>query len=410
MDYTKYKYNKNARYNVEILKTQWFLWLDDALFKAVPKGRRAGLTTGGIFYSALNKDFRIRKNTHLLWADTTIQNCWLYYNEKLRPLLNFLNVKHTIDKKNSTVEFNDSLIQFRGFSRPENWEGHNYDIIIVNEAGINFKNLDAWQTTIHPMLLDNSKSEAVLIGTPKGMNGFATLAKSTLFKSFQYSTYDNHKIPFAKIKQLEESIPKKLVRQEIYGDFVRDVGALVEADWLKYYTHREHDRYDIIVLGVDLAISTNENADFTAVVTLGIRGDNLYIIDVDRIKTGLGHIDFIKEKYKKFKAHTIGIETNNFQQYLANEMNRQGYPIQNVVSTKDKETRFYPVAKQFELGNVYINTQFLDKKEMINGEEINPFIAELLTFPTTDKSPDMLDALSIAYMLSNNTINWSYYE
>lgn len=396
-------------YKIRLLKTQRYLYDDDSLYKAAAMGRRAAKTSGGFLYCVIDKDIKIRKNCNILWGDTTISNCKQYAKSKLIPLLNYLGVKYHFDKSEMTIEYNNNLLQFRGASQPKNWEGFGYDIILLNEAGIILKNMDLWNQTISPMLFDNPNSEVLALGTPKGYNGFQTFSNFPNVKLFNYSSYDNEKLDKQKIDELKSMIPKILIEQEIYGHFVQGVGSLVKQENIIYYKHTENYKYDMIVAGVDLAISVDDKSDYTAIAIIGVLDDIIHIIDVERIKTELGHEHFIIDKYKKYGSQTIGIESNQFQKYLTNILQKKEIPVIPIYSTKDKETRFYPVAKKFEDKKVLINSAILDKKELIDGELQSAFIYELLRFPTIQRD-DTIDALSIAYTVSNKTINWSYYD
>ncbi|MCB0703000.1 MAG: phage terminase large subunit [Candidatus Kapaibacterium sp.] len=138
----------------------------------------------------------------------------------------------------------------------------------------------------------------------------------------------------------------------------------------------------------DLAISTNEKADFTVIsVFVKDKDKNLIILDLVREKIlPSRHIELIRELYEKYKPMQIGIETVQYQASLFHNLSNLGLPVTKLVPKKDKVSRALPLAAKIEAGKVYFNKSINCLAEIEN---------ELLNFPNA-KHDDIVDTLSYA--------------
>jgi len=199
-------------------------------FKIVAKGRRFGLTKGAA------NDFILKglegKFKRGLWVDTVIANIDRYVERYFIPHLK--NLPETLwrwRKQEKILEIGKSYIDFRGADRPENIEGFGYDKLFVNEAGIVLKDEYLWNSAIKPMLWDY-KPQAVIGGTPKGMGIFHELAErgkdpnQTDYKFFHFTSYDNPFLDHELLRQDIKVMPERVVRQEIYAEFLEDTGVV----------------------------------------------------------------------------------------------------------------------------------------------------------------------------------------
>ena len=155
---------------------------------------------------------------------------------------------------------------------------------------------------------------------------------------------------------------------------------------------------------VDLAISKNLTADFTAMVMVGVNTEGHWFIPeiifgrFDPTET----IDQIFYLYTKYKPITVGIETTAFQaaikHFLLEQMPKRNifFSIKELKAEKKKELRISQLQPRFNAGTIWFvwDTQF-SKPEWLNELEL-----ELDTFtPTGMKTglhDDLLDGL--AYM------------
>lgn len=142
-----------------------------------------------------------------------------------------------------------------------------------------------------------------------------------------------------------------------------------------------------IAMGVDLALSLKQGADYTALVVIA-RDEfgKLYVLDAVRERadfpTALSLIRLMADKWKPQK---IGIEQVAYQAVVVQELLRNTtLPIRGITPDRDKMTRAQPVALRYEQGlisHAALPSWFED---------------ELLAFPQGEHD-DCVDALVYAY-------------
>jgi predicted phage terminase large subunit-like protein len=163
-------------------------------------------------------------------------------------------------------------------------------------------------------------------------------------------------------------------------------GAMFKRQWLtKGAVPRAGAR---IAMGVDLALSLKQSADYTAIVVIA-RDElgKLYVLDAVRERCDFPTaLQLIKDMAAKWKPAQIGIETVAFQAVVVQELLRTTtLPIRGITPDRDKVTRAQPLALRYEQGMVShaIGLQ-------------SWFESELLSFPQSEHD-DGVDALVYAY-------------
>jgi predicted phage terminase large subunit-like protein len=172
--------------------------------------------------------------------------------------------------------------------------------------------------------------------------------------------------------------------------YLNDISAMMEGnvfrrEWFKYYTSMP----DSVTwkMGVDLASSEKERADFTARVIIGVDyKNNVYVESVKRDKMDSGHGQFVIDGANAYPGISrIVIENNQFQSALVQELLKTtSLPVIGKRTDVDKVTRARAVAARYESGKVFHH-------ESLRG---SPFEVELLSFPKGHD--DMVDALGNA--------------
>ena len=140
-------------------------------------------------------------------------------------------------------------------------------------------------------------------------------------------------------------------------------------------------------MGVDLATSERQEADYTARVTIAEDEDlNVYILSVVREKRATGHRNFVIDGAAVYpQIERILIENNQFQSALVQDLlNTTRLPVIGKRSDVDKVTRARAVAARYESGKVFHH-------QSLEGSD---FEIELLQFPKGHD--DMIDALGLA--------------
>lgn len=168
-------------------------------------------------------------------------------------------------------------------------------------------------------------------------------------------------------------------------------GNVFRREWFQYFDDLPEDLTYTIRMGVDLASSEKERADFTARVVVAEDGDfNQYVLSVVRDKRESGHREFVLDGWYAFPAMSrVIIESQQFQSTLIKDLlDSSPIPVVGRKADVDKVTRARACAARYEGHKVYHH------RRLQGGE----FEQELLSFPKGHD--DMVDALGYAMDLA----------
>lgn len=286
-------------------------------------------------------------------------------------------------------------IEFWSLDNPDAGRGRKYATVVVDEAAM-VRNLDdAFENNIRPLLAD-FKGDFWALSTPKGSNYFETLfrrgdpashQREPDWASFQMPTWVNPYIPPEEVEAMRAGMPRLSFLQEIEAQFVSFAGTFIKAEHIRTGQPPAGLR---LYQGVDLAISMKENADYTAIVTVGVdESGRVWIVDAERRRVGFrGALDFIKEKASRWSPDSIAIEAVQYQAAVVEELLRStDLPVTHVKPDKDKLTRAQGLITRYENGLVW-------HSEMLPRE----FVEEMLSFGPDCEHDDFVDAAVYAYM------------
>ena len=165
-------------------------------------------------------------------------------------------------------------------------------------------------------------------------------------------------------------------------------------EYFKYYDKAPSRREMNIYTTVDLAISQKANADYSAIVTVGVNSSgHWFVLDVEYGRYDpTTTMDAIFCAVRKWEPLSVGIENvayqSALQHFLEREMPKRGtfFRITPLKAEKKKELRIDTLQPRFAVGTVWFkrNASWLDKLE-----------SELLAYPH-GAHDDVIDAL--AYM------------
>jgi predicted phage terminase large subunit-like protein len=164
------------------------------------------------------------------------------------------------------------------------------------------------------------------------------------------------------------------------------VGVLFKVEWLQYVDDLPENLN--IYQGWDLAISTQETADYTACMTIGIdEGKGIYLLDLYRDRLGFpSQTKAIKAQaeHLPWRPRYIAIESNAYQRAAAQHL--QAVSLLPVVESKavgDKTMRIQGMSPYFETGRM---------KLWRGMRGLDAFVSEFVNFPYGSHD-DTLDAL-----------------
>lgn len=324
---------------------------------------------------------------------TDFEKRWAEAKQFFAPILADANA----DKFQMRLQGSDATWDWYGLHRYDGARGNRYALALVDEAA-HSPNLErAWIDVIRPTLADY-RGGAWFASTPfygSYFNDKLCMRDDEAWAQFHYPTRTNPYIHTDEIEAMKKDMPSIIFQQEIMADLVVTAGARLKREWIKY---GEAPEGASISFGVDLAISTKTDADFSAIAVTAKHGDNLYVVDVVRIKDSFNAtIETIKSLASKYNPFIITIEAVQYQAAMVQELIRTTtLPIKSARPTKDKVTRFIPVEGKYEHGYVHHSRHL-----------IRDFEDELLTFPN-GAHDDMCDAL--AYSLAGHSQNFFAFQ
>lgn len=322
-----------------------------------------------------------------------------YYEEAWNAAVRILApiTRRKQDQKKRLTLINGAVFECWDLEDPDAGRSRKYGKVIVDEAAKVVKLKDAWEQGILPTLADYG-GNAWFLSSPKGFNFFKTLwdrgdhvpgnekARAD-WKSWIFDSYANPHIAREEIDKIAGEMPELVRQQEILGRFVDLSGASVHREWVRYGEF-PHLLPHSIAIGVDLAISLNDMAAWTAIVVLARVSDGrCYVLSVKRFRLPFHAIlREIQRAAKEWSPDVIGIESNQFQAAVVQELLRTtNLPVRGITVNKDKLVRFQPILARYEQGLVY-HVPGLPPE----------FEEELFAFPMGEFK-DMCDALGLAY-------------
>lgn len=279
---------------------------------------------------------------------------------------------------------NGARMDWYGLHRFDGVRGNKYHLALVDEAA-HARNLEeAWTQAIRPALTDY-KGGAWFMSTPKGHNYFKKLCDNhTTRDTWSFHQRPSVENPYLDPGEIEEArldMSSQIFAQEYLAQFISLQGSRVKREWLQYGATPEGT--STVALGVDLAISQKEDADFTTIVATAKHGDKYYIIDVRRFRGTFNQTqEAIKQMAAKWSPFVIQIEATQYQAAVVQELIRTTtLPVKATYPNKDKVMRFATIEGKFEHGHVVL-VPGLPRE----------FEDELLAFPYADHD-DQVDAL-----------------
>jgi predicted phage terminase large subunit-like protein len=284
-----------------------------------------------------------------------------------------------------------------GLYRSDAARGNKYARVLVDEAAHSTDLEYAWKMVIRPTLMDY-KGDAYFGSTPNGKNFYYILEQNAASQPDWYcqhgTTYDNPYIETAEVDAYKNSMASAEYQQEILAEYIDMAGARVKREWLRYIDTIPEGC--TIYVGVDLAISQREEADYTAIVVTAHHPDGTIYVPyaIRRKATFHETLQLIKSVADQWRPSMIAIESVAYQQSVIQELIRTtNLPVQGVNVVRDKISRFFPVEGKIEHGHVVLS------------RSLDPaFESELLSFPQGEHD-DYVDAFVHSVNAADNQIS-----
>lgn len=358
--------------------------MDPARFRVLVCGRRWGKTRLGAAL-ALRAGLEGKR---VWWVAPTYSISGIAW-EQVRAMARPLGA--TAIESTRTLRLpSGGFVAFKSADNPDNLRGEGLDFLVMDEA--DFVARRVWEEVLRPALADR-KGKALIISTPNVEGGwFHELVQrgqgeDLEVRAWQLPSWTNPHLDPEEIDAARGTLPAIVFRREFGAEFVSAAGALLRREWIRVAEPPDRGDLDVAV-GVDLAISTKDGADWTAAVALGRdREGRLWVLDVARARLPFHQVlGFVAGFARRWDPRTVAVEQVQFQAAVVTELLRTtDLPVVGVRPDKDKITRFTGIQARFEQGMVSLVPQLPSE-----------FMRELLGFPVADHD-DMVDALVYAH-------------
>ena len=283
---------------------------------------------------------------------------------------------------------NKSRIKLFSGEEPERFRGPQFHGGWFDELAA-FKYPEAWDQYQFGLRL-GTQPKTIVTTTPKPTKLIKDLMKREGVVITRGSTFDNAKnlAPSALAELQLRYANTRLGRQELYGEILEDIeGALWTRDLIDKARLTVAPTHLVrVVVGVDPAVTNNENSDYTGIVVAGVDAQmNYYVLDDKSLKDSPdGWARVAVKAYQDFKADKIVAETNNGGDMVVLLMQQvdRSVSVKKVTATRGKQLRAEPISALYEQGRVHHIGYFAELEQQM-----------CEWTPLSKDSPDRLDAL-----------------
>ncbi|MDW8337489.1 MAG: hypothetical protein RMK34_11075, partial [Tepidimonas sp.] len=311
--------------NVSLHPGQRQILESPARFKVAACGRRFGKTMLAGWWLAMADDGSAIAGKKAAWFAPTyklLMEVWDTFERNLKP------VTRRINKMEQRIELiTGGVIDFWTLEDKDAGRGRKYHRIVIDEAAHARYLKDAWEQAISPTLTDY-RGQAWFISTPKGTNYFHELFRRGQspewpeWASFHLPTSANPYISADEIEAKRRELPALVFAQEYEAQFVTFGGNLIRAEMLIDAPTPPHLP---VSLGVDLAISSKEGADFTAIAAMARDPESglVYVKEVERGRYTFNEaMNRIKAAAARHRPRLIAVEQTQYQAAMVQELLR----------------------------------------------------------------------------------------
>lgn len=289
---------------------------------------------------------------------------------------------------------------------PERLRGKQHEKLWCDEVAA-WKYEESWDQAMFGLRLGDNP-QAIATTTPKPTKLMRTLSQDPTTFVTCGSTYDNKSnlagTFLSKIVTKYEGT--RLGRQELNAELLEDnPGALWKRSDIEDNKVRRAPELVRIVVGVDPAVTSNEDSDETGIVAAGRDKQSpphFYILDdASLIATPEGWAKEVVSVYKRRKADRIIGEVNNGGEMVGSTIRNHDPNVSYMAvrATRGKAVRAEPIAALYEQGRVHHVGNFSVLEDQLC--DWNP--------QTDTDSPDRLDALVWALTeLSDVAVSWIF--
>ena len=304
-------------------------------------------------------------------------------------ILNEYSAVESWNKSNGIITLkNGSMIQTFSADIPDSLRGPQFHYAWTDELAA-WQYEDTWNQLQFGLRLGDHP-QTVITTTPRPTKLIKDLMKRDSTIVTRGSTFDNAEnlSQSALVEMQARYAGTRLGQQELYGAVLDDnPGALWTRSSIEAARVTQIPPLMRVVVGIDPAVTSGDDSDFTGIVAAGMSSDgHYYILADDTMKaTPQEWATKAVSTFELHKADRIIAETNNggdLVVHLFQQVN-PSVPVKKVTATRGKAVRAEPIAALYEQGRVHHLGYFSELEDEMC--EWQPGVSL--------KSPDRMDAL-----------------
>jgi phage terminase large subunit-like protein len=323
----------------------------------------------------------------------TVADCRNVALEGVSGILSILRDYDAIEDYNKVlgriILKNGSIIQSFGAEEPDKFRGYQNHFAWADELAA-WQYEDSWNQLQFGLRL-GERPQTVITTTPKPTKIIKSLIERESTIITRGSTFDNAaNLSASALLELQNRYAgTRLGRQELYGEILDDnPGALWSRALIEKNRIKPADLPPLmrIVVGVDPAVTSGEDSDFTGIVTAGMTADgHYYILADDTLKASPQEwATKAVAAYDKHKADRMVAEVNNGGDlviHLLQQVN-VNIPVKKVTASRGKRVRAEPIAALMEQDRCHMVGYYAELEDQM-----------CEWTPEDPNSPDRLDAM-----------------
>lgn len=349
-------------------------------------GRRWGKTRLG---AVLALEALLR-GQQVLWAAPVCAQSDLAFRLILAVVLPVPGV--VVSRAHRTISLRGGRIAFRSADREDNLRGIGVDLLVLDEA--DYLPERVWTEVLRPTLTDR-RGRAVVLTTPAVEGGWlhrwfqrAQRGEAQDTAGWHRPSWTSPLLDPGELAAARADLPSIAWRREYGAEWVSAAGARIRADWVVEAEPPPREQFARVVLGVDLAVSLRDTADWTALAVLGREpSGRVWVLEAQRFRAPFSEVlRAIDSVASAWRVDTIAVEDVAYQRVAVQELCRiTTHAVRPIRPDRDKTARFAPLEARYEQG-------------LVRHSRSLPSWArdEILAFPV-GAHDDLVDALSCAW-------------
>jgi predicted phage terminase large subunit-like protein len=362
-----YDWDAIARDSQKVPNGDWMLWL-------ITAGRGFGKTRTGA--ETIMKLINEGRYKNIAIIGQTLGEARAIMVEGSSGLMS-TSVSYTMDMKyyptrKEIVWGNGAKASLFGGDNIDSLRGHQFDLIWVDEFAKFRKPKALWEQIMFTLRIGDDP-KCIMTTTPRPLKILAELMASKHTHVTKGSTFENSQNLSAHFIEYMRAtyVNTKIGDQELMGEIVVDDNDALWKD--ENILYKDISRFDMqrVVIGVDPAVSNNENSDETGIIVAGLGNDEkVYVLDdLSGKYTPPEWAKVVARAYYDYQAERVVAEVNNGGDLVGSMIKTfsKFIPYSPVRAIKGKIARAEPIALMYESSNVYHVKKFEELEKQMRG-------------------------------------------